>query len=164
LETGSTFGGRVFSRRFDPTIPQDKNILFDDISLSFTGIAATEFTLKSGGQNTNTIFNNVNSSTNINNNPIVLINNVFQNPTSDYTVDGVGTNVIRFLSGTPSAGKISKVSISTSYGYSPRIGAAATVVVSAAGTISNVIVIGPGFGYRSLPTVSIASTVGLEQV
>jgi hypothetical protein len=160
LETGSTFGGRAFSRRFDPNIPQDKNILFDDISLSFTGIAATEFTLKSGGQTTSTVFNNVNSSTNINNNPIVLINNVFQNPTSDYTVDGVGTNVIKFLSGTPNSGKISKVSISTSYGYAPRIGAAATVTVSAAGTISNVIVIGSGSGYRNPPVVSIASTIG----
>ena len=160
LETGSTFGGRVFSRKFDPYITQDRNILFDDISLSFTGIAATEFTLKSGGQTTSTIFNNVNSSTNINNNPIVLINNVFQNPTSDYTVDGVGTNVIKFLSGTPNSGKISKVSISTSYGYAPRIGAAATVTVSAAGTISSVIVTGSGSGYRSSPVVSIASTIG----
>ena len=160
LETGSIFGGRAFSRKFDPYIPQDRNILFDDISLSFTGIAATEFTLQSGGQTTSTIFNNVNSSTNINNNPVVLINNVFQNPTSDYTVDGVGTNVIKFLSGTPNSGKISKVSISTSYGYAPRIGAAATVTVSAAGTISNVIVIGSGSGYRNPPVVSIASTIG----
>lgn len=160
LETGSTFGGRAFSRKFDPNISQDKNILFDDISLSFTGIAATEFTLKSNGQTVDTIFNNVNSVTNISNNPIVLINNVFQDPTSDYTVDGVGTNVIKFLSGTPSSGKISKVGISTSYGYAARIGAAATVVVSAAGTISNVVIIGSGSGYRSSPYVSIASTIG----
>jgi hypothetical protein len=160
LETGSAFGGRVFSRKFDPNISQDRNILFDDISLSFTGIAATEFTLKSDGQTTNTIFNNVNSSTNINNNPIVTINNVFQNPTSDYTVDGVGTNVIKFLSGTPNSGKISKVSISTSYGYAPRIGAAATVIVSTAGTISSVIVTGSGSGYRNPPVISIASTIG----
>ena len=160
LETGSIFGGRAFSRRFDPSVPEDKNILFDDISLSFTGIAATEFTLKSGGQTTDTVFNDVNSSTNINNNPIVLINNVFQNPTSDYTVDGSGVNIIKFLSGIPNAGKISKVSISTSYGYVPRIGAAATAVVSAAGTISDVIINGSGFGYRSSPIVSIASTIG----
>lgn len=160
LETGSIFGGRVFSRKFDPTVPNDKNILFDDISLSFTGIAATEFTLKTSGQTTDTVFNNVNSSTEINNNPIILINNVFQDPTSDYTVDGSGTNVLRFLSGTPSSGKISKVSISNNYGYVPRIGAAASAVVSAAGTISNVIVIGSGSGYRSSPSISIASTIG----
>ena len=160
LETGSIFGGRAFSRRFDPGVSEDKNILFDDISLSFTGIAATEFTLKSEGQTTDTIFNDVNSSTEISNNPIVLINNVFQNPSVDYTVDGSGTNVLRFLTGTPSAGRISKVSVSTSFGYVPIIGAAATVVVSAAGTISDVVVTGGGSGYRSAPVVSIASTIG----
>lgn len=160
LETGSIFGGRAFSRRFDPTVPQDRNLLFDDISLSFTGIAATEFTIKSNEQTTNTIFNNVNSSTEINNNPIVLINNVFQDPSIDYTVDGSSTNVLKFLSGTPSSGRISKVSISTSYGYVPRIGAAATAIVSAAGTISDIVLTGSGSGYRSAPVVSIASTIG----
>jgi hypothetical protein len=161
LETGSRFSGRVFSRKFDPSIPNDKNILFDDISLSFTGIAATEFTIKSGGQTTDIIYNNVNSSTEINNNPILLINNVFQDPRNDYTIDGSGTNVIRFLSGTPSAGKISKVGISSSYGYIPRVGAAATIVVSSAGTISDIILTGAGSGYRSSPVVSIASTIGV---
>jgi hypothetical protein len=160
LETGSIFGGRAFSRKFDPNTPNDKNILFDDISLSFTGIAATEFTLKSEGQTTDAIFNNVNSATYINNNPIVLINNVFQDPTNDYTVDGPSTNVIKFLSGIPKAGKISKVGVSTSYGYIPRIGAAATAVISATGTISSIRVSGGGSGYRGSPTVSIASTIG----
>jgi len=161
LETGSIFGGRAFSRRFDPNSPQDKNILLDDISLSFTGIAATEFTIKVKDQTTNTIFNSVNSNTEINNNPIVLINNVFQDPTNDYTVDGSGSNVLRFLSGTPSSGKITKVAISSSYGYIPRIGAAATIIVSTGGTITDVIVTGGGSGYRSAPVVSIASTIGI---
>ena len=160
LETGSTFSGRAFSRKFDPSTPNDKNILLDDLSLSFTGIAATEFTVKSKEQTTNTLFNNVNNTTEISNNPVILINNVFQDPVDDFTIDGSGINVIKFLSGVPKAGKISKVAVSTSYGYVPRIGAAATVVVSAAGTISSVIVSGGGSGYRSSPTVSIASTVG----
>ena len=160
LETGSTFSGRAFSRKFDPSTPKDKNILLDDISLSFTGIAATEFTLKSKGQTTDTLFNNVNNTTDISNNPIILINNVFQDPTDDFTIDGTGTNVIKFLSGIPKSGKISKVAVSTSYGYVPRIGAAATAVVSVAGTISNVVVTGGGSGYRSAPSISIASTVG----
>ena len=43
LETGSTFNGRLFSRKFDPFEPQDKNLVLDDISLEFTGIAGTEF-------------------------------------------------------------------------------------------------------------------------
>jgi len=160
LETGSTFSARAFSRKFDPSTPNDKNILFDDLSLSFTGIAATEFTIKSKGQTTDTLFNNINNVTETSNNPIVLINNVFQDPTSDFTIDGSGVNVIKFLSGVPKAGKISKVAVSTSYGYVPRIGAAATVVVSAAGTISSVVVTGGGSGYRSSPFVSIASTIG----
>jgi len=160
LETGSIFSARAFSRKFDPGITNDKNILFDDISLSFTGIAATEFTIKSSGQTTSTIFNNVNNTTEINNNPIILINNVFQDPTIDYTVDGSGVNVIRFLSGTPNSGRISKVGISTSYGYNPRIGAAASAVVSSGGTISNIILTGAGSGYRSSPAISIASTIG----
>jgi hypothetical protein len=161
LETGSTFSGRAFSRKFDPSTPNDKNILLDDLSLSFTGIAATQFTAKSEGQTTDTLFNNINNITEISNNPIVLVNNVFQDPTSDFTIDGSGTNVIKFLSGVPKAGKISKVGVSTSYGYIPRIGAAATAVVSAAGTISSVVVTGGGSGYRSSPVVSIASTIGV---
>ena len=160
LETGSTFSGRAFSRKFDPSVANDKNILIDDLSLSFTGIAATEFTIKSKGQNTNTLFNNVNNVTEISNNPIVLINNVFQDPINDFTIDGSGTNVIKFLSGVPKSGKISKVAVSTSYGYTPRIGAAATAVVSVAGTISNIVLTGGGSGYRSSPVVSIASTIG----
>ena len=160
LETGSIFGGRAFSRKFDASVPKDKNLLFDDISLSFTGIAATEFAIKVNGQTTDTIFNDVNSSTDINNNPVLLINNVFQDPTNDYIVDGSGTNTIKFLSGTPKAGKISKVGVTSSYGYIPRLGAAAYPVVSAAGTISDVVVLGGGSGYRGVPVVSIAATTG----
>ena len=160
LQTASIFGGRVFSRQFDTSQPTDKNVLFDDISLSFTGIAATEFTLKVNDLTTDVAFNNVNSGTDINNNPIILINNIFQDPTFDYTVDGSGVNVLRFLSGTPSAGKISKVSVSTSFGYVPRLGAAASAVVDVNGTISNIIVLGGGAGFRDAPVVSIASTIG----
>jgi hypothetical protein len=161
LQTGSIFSGRGFSRSFDASDPLNTNIVLDDISLSFTGIAATEFTLKSNGQNTEVLFNDVNSASNISNNPLVFINNVFQVPQSDFTIDGTPNNVIRFLSGTPSAGKISKVAISTGFGYQPRIGAAATVVVSSAGTISNILLTGEGSGYRNPPTISIASTIGI---
>jgi len=160
LETGSIFSGRVFTRRFDPSKPVDKNIILDDISLSFTGIAATEFTLKSGGQTTTTIFNNVNNSSLINNNPFIIINNVFQEPKVDYDIDGSSENVIRFLSGTPSAGKISKVAITTGFGYAPLLPASAVATVSAAGTISAINLTGPGSGYRQNINVSIASTIG----
>lgn len=160
LQTGSIFGGRVFSRKFDPNVPQDKNILFDDISLSFTGIAATEFTLKVNGQTTTTVFNDVNNATSINNNPFILINNVQQTTKLDFDIDGSSENVIRFLTGTPSAGRITKVAITTGFGYQPLLPAAGSAVVSVAGTISSVTLTGPGSGYRQPPVVSIASTVG----
>ncbi len=160
LKTGSIFGGRVFSRQFDPGEPEDKNIILDDISLSFTGIAATEFTAKTKGSTTTALFNNTNSSTNINNNPIILINNVFQRPRTDYDIDGTSENVIKFLTGTPSAGKIVKVGVTTGYGYYPLLGASAVANVSAAGTISSLTLTGSGSGYRLPPTVGIYSTVG----
>ena len=160
LETGSIFAGRFMSRQFDASQPKDKNIILDDISLSFTGIAATEFTLKSNSETTQALFNDVNSGVEINNNPFILINNVVQEPRVDYTVDGSSENVVRFLSGTPSAGRISNVSLSSGFGYLPLLGAAADVVVSAAGTISDVVLAGIGSGYRLPPTVSIASTIG----
>ena len=160
LQTGSIFSGRAFSRSLDASEPRNRNIIVDDISLSFTGIAATEFTIKSSGQNTDVLFNDVNSATNISNNPFVFINNVFQVPQSDFTIDGTPNNVIRFLSGTPSAGKISKVAITTGFGYQPRIAAAATVSVSPSGTISTISLTGNGSGYRNPPVISIASTIG----
>ena len=68
---------------------------------AFTGVAATEFAIKSQNQTTTTIFNDVNSAVDINNNPIVLINNVPQDPIVDYTADGPSVNTLKFLSGVP---------------------------------------------------------------
>jgi hypothetical protein len=161
LETGSIFGGRIFSRQFDPSQPQDKNIILDDISLSFTGIAATEFILKTSGISTTTLFNSVNSATNIDNNPIILINNVFQEPRVDYTIDGPSENTIKFLSGTPGAGKISKVAISTGFGYLSNYGAKAEITsVSVGGTITGVSLIGFGQNYIQPPSITIFSPNG----
>jgi hypothetical protein len=160
LETGSSFGGRVFSRKFDPSQPIDKNVILDDISLSFTGIAATEFVLKVNGSTTTTLFNDVNNPVQINNNPLISIDNVLQIPGVDYIIDNSVENTIKFLRGTPASGKISKVAITTGFGYQPRVAAAATVTVSSAGTISNITLTGYGSGYRQPPVISIASTVG----
>jgi hypothetical protein len=41
LQVNSSFQGRLFSRRFDPTKPSDKNLVIDDISKDFTGKAET---------------------------------------------------------------------------------------------------------------------------
>lgn len=160
VQTGSSFSGRAFSRQIDANELRDRNIILDDISGSFTGIAATQFTVKVDGNTTTTLFNNVNNSTNISNNPLIFINGVFQSPAVDVTVENSSTNSLAFLSGTPSAGRISVVSISTSYGYQPRLVASADAVVSAAGTISSITVNGGGSGYRSAPPVSLASTIG----
>jgi photosystem II stability/assembly factor-like uncharacterized protein len=160
LIANSSFSGRVFSRQLDAYNPTDKNIILDDISNQFTGIAATEFVLSSNNQPVVGIFTNTNSSTNIDNKPFILINNIFQTPEVDYTIDTPNANTIKFLTGAPSAGKIVNVAITTGFGYQPLIGAAATVSVSAGGTISSIKLNGAGSGYRSSPVVSIASTVG----
>jgi len=160
IQTRSSFSGRIFSRQFDGSEPRDKNIILDDISGSFTGIAATQFTIKSDGNSTVTLFNDVNDSTNISNNPLIFINGVFQSPVIDFTIEDSNENKINFISGAPSAGKISAVSISTSHGYQPRLVASATAVVSASGTVSSVIVNNGGKGYRKSPSVSLASTIG----
>lgn len=160
VETSSSFSGRAFSRQIDANEPRDRNIVLDDISNSFTGIAATQFTVKVDGNTTTTLFNNVNNSTNISNNPLIFINGVLQSPGVDVTVENSSTNSLAFLSGTPSAGRISAVSISTSYGYQSRLVASADAVVSVAGTISSIIVNGGGSGYRNTPPVSLASTIG----
>ena len=85
----------------------------------FTGVAATEFAIKSQNQTTTTIFNDVNSAVDINNNPIVLINNV-PDPIVDYTADGPSVNTLKFLSGVPKVGKISKVEITNALDMNQR--------------------------------------------
>ena len=160
IETSSSFSGRAFSRQLNASQPLDKNIILDDISLAFTGTASTEFTLFSNGSTTQTLYNGVNSPTEINNNPIILINNILQVPGSDYIIEGSAQNIIKFISGVPKGGKISKVSVNTGFGYQPLIGAAATVTVSAAGTISNITLIGSGFGYGSIPSINVISPIG----
>jgi len=160
LETGSTFGGRVFSRRFDPSVSIDKNILLDDISLSFTGLASTQFSLKSSGQPVQSLYNDVNSESFINNNPLILINNVLQQSGQKYEIENENQNQLNFIDGVPKAGKIVRVGVTTGFGYQPRLVASARVQVSASGTISSVILTGSGGGYRQPPAISIASTIG----
>ena len=164
IKTRSTFQGRAFSRRYDPELINDRNFVLDDISTKFTGIAATEFVLKSNRNNVSGIFTDtnsvLNSTTDINNNPVILINNVPQISEVDFTIDTPGQNTIRFLSGIPRSGQISRVAITTGYGYQPLVAAAATVQVSAAGSITNVYLNGFGSGYRTPPSIILISNVG----
>jgi len=236
LQVNSSFQGRLFSRRFDPGKPSDKNLIIDDISKDFTGkaetvgiktgtlnfsskniisgiitsslslgdvlnleyteneyivrntviqsigvgsitiapnhnvntgIATTTFNitrlnvvLKSNGENVSALYSNTNSSSSINNNPFILLNNISQISDSDFIIDTEGNNTIKFIGGVPNVGKIVRVAITTGYGYQPLVGASATVSVSVAGTISNIYLTGAGSGYRIAPVISIASTIG----
>ena len=160
----STFQGRVFSRQFDPGTPNDKNIIFDDISTQFVSASSTEFYLKSNSEDVVGIYTDTNSvlvgGIDINNNPLILINNVSQISNRDFTVDTPGQNRIKFLTGTPSAGKISRIGLGTGYGYQPLVSAGATVTVGAGGTIQSIKLLGSGSGYRSIPTIRLLSSVG----
>jgi hypothetical protein len=164
LKVNSTFSGRAFTRKFDPGTPNDKNVIFDDISTKFVGASSTEFFLQNYGEDIVGIYTNTNtvltSSIDVNNNPIVLINNIPQISNTDFVVDNAGKNRIRFLTGTPGAGKIVRTGITTGYGYQPLIGAGASAIVSTAGTISNIILKGGGSGYRTPPRIEISSNVG----
>lgn len=165
LEIKSSFSGRAFSRSFDPFVPNE-NIIFDDISNQFNGIGSTEFILKSNGSTVSGMFTDINgtfsgtSNSDINQNPFIVINNVLQTGGTDYIIDTPGQNTIKFISGVPLGGKITKISYEPGFGYLPLVGASATVSVSAAGTISNIYLTGFGIGYKTNPLVSIVSNVG----
>lgn len=164
LEVNSTFNGRAFSRQFDPDLENDKNIIFDDISNNFVSTSSTEFYLKSEGEKVVGIYTDTNSiivgNIDINNNPIILINGIPQISETDFTIDTPGNNRLKFLSGFPLSGRISRVGINSGYGYQPLIGAGASVTVSVAGTISSIILLGSGSGYRTPPEIKLQSTVG----
>ena len=113
LQTNSSFSGRLFSRQLDSFDPKDKNVILDDISLEFTGIAGTQFTLTENTGVVTSLYNSVNTGVDINNNPFILINNVVQTPGLDFEVIDNATNKLNFLSGVPRAGRINKVGLQT---------------------------------------------------
>lgn len=167
LEVSSSFSGRAFSRRFDPSYENDKNIILDDVSEEFTGTGTTEFIIKSNGESVVGLYTNTNSITgtvsgeNISNNPIILLNNIPQIGEVDYTIDTIGENKLKFLGGTPVSGKIISVSVlNNGFGYLPLVGASATVSVSSSGQIDEVYLNGAGSGYREPPMMSIVSNQG----
>jgi len=151
----STFSGRIFYKN-----NYDKNVVFDDLSSQFVGVAKT-FNLKYNyanyGLTTSTITGNQYG--------ILSLNGIFQKPIIDYDITSTsGLSTITFSGNTqfdlPNSGKILNFNFSGGSKYQAQVAAAATVTVSAAGTISNVTLTGNGGGYLSAPTVSIASTVG----
>lgn len=164
-KVSSTFQGRIFSRQFDSQQVNDKNLIFDDISDQFVGSSSTEFYLKSNLTDVVGIYTDTNSvlvsGVDVNNNPLIFINNIPQISNTDFVIDSnQGKNRIKFLTGSPSAGKISRVGINTGYGYQPLVSAGATVVVGTGGTIKSIKLLGSGSGYRSVPKIKLLSNVG----
>ena len=160
LLTGSTFSGRLFSRKLDPYDPKDKNVILDDISLDFTGVAGTQFDLSENLGIVTSVFNNSNSGVDINNNPFVLINNIVQTPGLDFEIVNADQNKINFLSGVPRAGRINKVGLQTGGGYYSLVRATAQVGVDSTGSLTDLVLTGRGQGYRSIPEISIRSSQG----
>jgi len=150
----STFQGRVFVRSGDPITKEEayeRNYLFDDISESFNA-KRKEFTLTE----------NLSSLTGTSNNkPIILINNIFQNPDDDFTFNELGSSSEIRFTGTatsvaydpnnasiPRGGIIVSVGSSAGLGYQPLVCAGGTAIVSASGTIQSISIGNSGSGYR----------------
>ncbi len=160
LLTGSSFAGRLFSRKMDPYDQKDKNVILDDIALEFTGIAGTQFNLSENLGVVTALYNDVNTGVDVNNNPFILINNVVQTPGKDFEVIDSDANKINFLSGVPRAGKITKVGLQTGSGYYMPLKASARVGVGSTGTLEFVAITGKGQGYRSVPEINVRSSQG----
>ena len=160
LETGSSFSGRLFSRKLDPFDEKDQNVILDDISVDFTGVAGTQFTLSENTGVVTSLYNSVNTGVDINNNPFILINNVVQTPGLDFEIVDATTNKINFLSGVPRAGRISKVGLQTGSGYYLPTKAAVRVGVGTTGSLEFIQIEGKGQGYRSIPEISVRSSQG----
>ena len=135
LQTGSSFSGRLFSRKLDPFDAKDQNVILDDISLDFTGVAGTQFTLSENTGVVTALYNSVNTGVDINNNPFILINNIVQTPGLDFEIVDSAENKINFLSGVPRAGRISKVGLQTGSGYYLPTKGAARVGVGTTGSL-----------------------------
>ena len=160
LQTSSSFSGRLFSRKLDPFDEKDTNVILDDISLDFTGVAGTQFNLSENLGVVTALYNSVNTGVDINNNPFILINNVVQTPGLDFEIIDNADNKINFLSGVPRAGRISKVGLQTGAGYYLPIKAAARVGVGTTGSLEFIQLEGKGQGYRAIPEISVRSSQG----
>jgi len=153
LTTRSTFQGRVFIRtaEADDSVAYENNYLFDSLSKDFTGIAAT-FTMTQDESNV------VGFSTN---NGVVLLNEIFQGPSVDYTLEEKATTTEISFTGTassvsadlnvgtlPRGGVLVNVGSSEGMGYQPLVAAGGTAVISDTGTVSSVSIANSGSGYR----------------
>jgi len=167
LTTTSTFTGRVFTRTGIPGGSQEtyiNNHVFDTVGEQFTGIA-TNFILKSGGQNVTGFATNTG---------VILLNEIFQNPNDDYNiVETAGITSVSFtgvgvtnnydvnVSSVPRGGIIVSVGETANFGYQPLVAAGGTAIVSAAGTVESVSIGNSGSGYRvGMQTNILVKAVG----
>jgi hypothetical protein len=179
LEYRSSFNGRVFLKS-----DYEENTVYDDISENFTGIGKT-FTLTVGGINT------VGLGTS-GGNGIVIINGVYQTPTTENNPDnnfrivenagissiifsgirtetGVGNFISDFdvnMNQLPRGGLIVSLGSTPGLGYAPLVGASVTAVVS--GGVITSIGIGTsgnwGSGYRSPVSIAVTDSTGSSAV
>jgi len=162
ISTSSSFQGRSFMRSGVPNTVNDtyyKNVVFDDISSEFNGINK-DFDLESDGNNVTGIATE---------NAVILINDVFQGPILNYSLnENLGITSIQFtgaassttdanVTSLPLGGVILSVGSTEGNGYQPLVAAGGTAVVSAGGTISSISIGNTGSGYRSG-----AQTVGVS--
>ena len=162
ISTSSSFQGRSFMRSGIPNTVNDtyyKNLVFDDISSEFNGINK-DFDLKSDGNNITGIATE---------NAVILVNDVFQGPIINYSLnENLGITSIQFtgaassttdanVTSLPLGGVILSVGSTEGNGYQPLVAAGGTAVVSAGGTISSISIGNTGSGYRSG-----AQTVGVS--
>ena len=162
ISTSSSFQGRSFMRSGIENTSNDtysKNYIFDSLSQQFNGIRK-DFTLKSEGDNITGV---------VDENAVVLINDVFQNPVQNYNLsENAGITSISFtgtasstsdvnITSLPLGGVILSVGSTEGFGYQPLVAAGGTAIVSAAGTISSIAIGNSGSGYRSgIQTVSVS--------
>jgi hypothetical protein len=162
----SQFNGRVFLRSIYTT-----NKIYDDLSNEFNGIGRT-FTLKVGGADTTGIGT-------IGGSGIVLINGIFQQPTTPNNPNGnftiledtnAGISTIVFSgitvpqsdpleyitsdsdvnqNETPRGGIIVSLGSTPGLGFAPLVGASVTAVVGAGGSIAGITTEIPGGSYGS---------------
>jgi len=172
-EAFSSFNGRVFLKK-----DYSSNVIYDDISDQFTGIGRT-FTLTSSGLNTTGISTG---------SGILLINDVFQTPTTDNNAgndyelnDEVGITSVTFAGITssngqvvidpvyieqnqlPRGGYIISLGSTNGLGYAPLVGASVTAFIDGSGSITAVGIGSTdinGSGYAGPVSVAVTSPTG----
>lgn len=180
ITTNSSFSGRIFNKSGTTNTSSatySDNILFDDISNQFTGLA-TIFTLKENdipvsGVSTSNLFVLVKDILQIPNNELRTNNGAFelgQNLSGETIIifnkeDNITNTSDINTTNIPSGGIIVSVGSTFGSGYQPLKTAAADVQINNSGSISNISVGSTGSGYRVSGGkeifVSVASTVAI---